>query len=48
MPALRAVLEDIQLCACQQIIVLGDISNGIDPAQSAELQQLPIRRYCDV
>jgi len=36
-PALRAVLADIQQYACQQILVLGDIINGIDPSQCVDL-----------
>jgi predicted phosphodiesterase len=36
-PALRAVLDDIHQCACQQIFVLGDIINGIDPSQCVDL-----------
>lgn len=35
--ALRAVLADIQQHECRQIFVLGDIINGIDPAQCVEL-----------
>jgi hypothetical protein len=36
-PALQAVLDDIHQCACQQIFVLGDIINGIDPSQCVDL-----------
>src|SRR5262245_25989665 len=36
-PALRAVLDDVHRCACQQIFVLGDIINGIDPSQCVDL-----------
>lgn len=31
-PALRAVLEDIRPFDCEQIFVIGDIINGLDPA----------------
>jgi predicted phosphodiesterase len=36
-PALRAVLEDIDRQGCDEIIVLGDILNGLDPSGTTAL-----------
>jgi predicted phosphodiesterase len=36
LPALRAVLEDIQSEKCTKVFVLGDIINGIDPQGSVQ------------
>jgi predicted phosphodiesterase len=36
-PALRAVLEDVRSCRCEQLLFLGDVINGPDPRGSLEL-----------
>lgn len=36
-PALRAVLEDIDRQGCEEIVVLGDILNGLDPGGTTAL-----------
>jgi predicted phosphodiesterase len=41
-PALQAVLEDIQHEACTEVLMLGDIINGIDPHGCIQL----LREWC--